>query len=133
MEDINISPNEIADVMENYKLKKKFHRLKDGTFLSLEANEDVEFLDRLTSGLEVNYRDFKKGVVKLPVSRSLYLNELLKKFKNTKFTKNDEFKEIVNNFEKNNLDEQIKIPKGIDGFLRDYQKLGYRWLSTLDS
>ena len=43
---LNISAEEIQEVMEKYKLKKKFHRLKDGSFLNLVENDDVEFLDK---------------------------------------------------------------------------------------
>ena len=130
---INITPEEIADVMEKYKLKKKFHRLKNGTFLNLDENEDIEFLDKLTSGMDIKYQEIKNNIIKLPVNRSLYLNELLKKFKTTKSTKNYEYKKLVENLEKENLDEQINIPESFNAILRDYQKLGFRWLKTLDN
>ena len=130
---INISPEELEDVMQKYKLKKKFHRLKNGTFLNLDENEDIEFLDKLTSGMDVKYEEIKNNIIKLPVNRSLYLNELLKKFKTTKSTKNQEYKKLIEDLEKENLDEQIIIPKSFITILRDYQKLGFRWLKTLDN
>ena len=133
LDKLNISPEEIEEVMQKYKLKKRFHRLKDGTFLNLDDNEDIEFLDKLTSGMDVNYKDIKNNTIKLPVNRSLYLNELLKRFKTTKTTKNMEYKSIVENLEKDNIDEQISIPESIKAILRDYQKLGFRWLETLDN
>ena len=130
---INITPEELEDVMQKYKLKKKFHRLKNGTFLNLDENEDIEFLDKLTSGMDVKYEEIKNNIIKLPVNRSLYLNELLKKFKTTKSTKNQEYKKLIENLEKENLDEQINIPESFNTILRDYQKLGFRWLKTLDN
>ena len=130
---LNISPSEIEDVMEKYKLKKKFHRLKDGSFLNLVENEDIEFLDRLSSGMELNYKSLKSNTIKLPVNRTLYLNELLKKLKNTTTTKNNEYNQIINNLQKDNFDENIKIPSTMKHILRDYQKIGYNWLKTLDS
>ena len=133
LDKLNISPEEIEDVMQKYKLKKKFHRLKNGTFLNLDENEDIEFLDKLTSGMEIDYKDIKNNTIKLPVNRSLYLNELLKKFKTTKTTKNSEYKQIIENLEKENIDEQIEIPDTMKATLRDYQKIGFKWLETLDS
>ena len=130
---LNISPDEIEEVMQKYKLKKKFHRLKNGTFLNLDENDDIEFLDKLTSGMDINYTDIKNNTIKLPVNRSLYLNELLKRFKTTQTTKNSEYKKLIENLEKDNLDEQIAIPESIEATLRDYQKLGFRWLETLDN
>ncbi len=130
---LNISPEEIEEVMQKYKLKKKFHRLKNGSFLNLDKNEDIEFLDKLTSGMDINYKDIKNNTIKLPVNRSLYLNELLKKFKTTKTTKNSEYKQIIENLEKDNIDDQIKIPESLEATLRDYQKHGFKWLETLDN
>ena len=130
---INISSKEIEEIMSKYKLKKKFHRLKDGSFLNLEGNEDIEFIDKLTSGMDINFKDIKSNVVKLPVNRTLYLNELLKKFKNTKAFKDDEFKQITQDLEKDNLNEDIEIPNNLNGSLRDYQKTGFSWLKTLEN
>ncbi len=129
---LNISPEEIQDVMEKYKLKKKFYRLKNGSFLNLAENEDVEFLDKLASGMDINYKDLKNDVIKLPVNRTLYLNELLKRFNNTKTTQNSEYKKIIDNLKKDNLDEEIEIPSAMQPILRDYQKIGYSWLKTLE-
>ena len=39
---LNISSEELKEVMKKYKLKKKYHRLKDGSFLKLEENETIE-------------------------------------------------------------------------------------------
>ena len=130
---LTISPEEIQEVMNKYKIKKKFYRLKDGSFLNLNENEDIEFLDKLSTGMDVNYKDLKNNVIKLPVNRTLYLNELLKKFGNTKTTKNSEYKQIVENLEKDNIDEEIALPKEVKADLRDYQKIGYSWLKTLEN
>ena len=133
LDKLNISPEEIEEVMQKYRLKKKFHRLKNGSFLNLDENEDIEFLDKLTSGMDINYKDIKNNTIKLPVNRSLYLNELLKKFKTTKTTKNSEYKQIIENLEKDNIDDQIEIPESLEATLREYQKLGFKWLETLDN
>ena len=130
---LSISPEEIQEVMDKYKIKKKFYRLKDGSFLNLNENEDIEFLDKLSSGMDINYKELKNNVIKLPVNRTLYLNELLKKFNNTKTTKNSEYKQIVENMEKDNIDEDIPLPKDVKADLRDYQKIGYSWLKTLEN
>ena len=129
---LNISPEEIQEVMEKYKLKKKFHRLKNGSFLNLSENEDMEFLDKLSSGMEIDYKSIKNNTIKLPVNRTLYLNELLKRYKSTKATQNTEYKKIIENLEKDNYNENVLIPKEVDNILRDYQKLGFSWLKTID-
>ena len=37
---------ELKDIMNQYKLKKKYHRLKDGTFIELEENKEKNFLTK---------------------------------------------------------------------------------------
>ena len=85
---LNIDSSEIEEIMKKYKLKKKYHRLKNGSFIELEDNPDVEFLDKLISDVDINYKNLEKGVIKLPVNRSLYLNELLKNVKGTEIVSN---------------------------------------------
>lgn len=41
--------SELSKIMEKYKLKKKYHRLKDGNFLELESkNDTIEFLENIS-------------------------------------------------------------------------------------
>ena len=127
---MNIDMAELQEVMENYKLKKKYYKLKDGTFLNLDENEDIEFLDKLVTGMDLEYKDLEKEEIKLPVNRSLYLNELLK---NRKVSKNTEFKQIVDNMETNDIDESMVVPKEMENVLRDYQKIGVKWMKVLDT
>lgn len=130
---ISISSDEINDIMEKYKLKKKFYRLKDGSFLSLYENDEIDFLHRLSYEMDVDYKDLGNGTISLPISRTLYLNQLLNKLTNTVVTKDLEYKKLVNNFEKNKLDESYIIPDSLKCDLRDYQKNGFIWLNTLDN
>ena len=130
---LNIDINEIKDVMQKYQLKKKYYRLKDGSFLNLEENPDIEFLDKIVTGMDLDYDDLENDSIKLPVSRSLYLNELLKREETINASKSNEFQKVVNDLEKDNINEEIKVPLEMDDILRDYQKTGFKWLKVLDS
>ena len=129
---INVDLNELEDIMKKYELKKKYYRLKDGSFLNLEENEDIELIEKITTGANIDYKELKNDVIKLPVNRSLYLNELLKNLNNTKVNKNSEFKEIIENLGKDNIDDEVTLPKNLNTTLRDYQKTGFKWLKVLD-
>ena len=98
---INIKSEELQAIIEKYNLKKKYFRLKDGSFLDLQNNKEIEFLNDLVSGMNVNYKELEKGNIKIPVNRTLYLNELLKKLKGTEINKNKEAYYMVINFEAN--------------------------------
>ena len=129
---IDIDSNELQDIMEKYSLKKKYYRLKDGSFINLEDNKEIEFLDKLKTGMGVDYKELEDGELRLPVNRTLYLNQLLKGLKGTEILKNSEYKKIVNGLNKEQLEEDIEIPSNLNNVLRYYQKTGYRWLKTLD-
>ena len=132
LENMDIDINELKQLMEKYKLKKKYHRLKDGSFIDLEENEEIDFFDKLITGIDIDYKDLKEGKISLPVSRTLYLNELLKGIKDTHVTTNNKYREIVNRLDKNQLEEEVIVPKNLDKVLRYYQKTGFKWLKILD-
>ena len=129
---LNIKPEELQEMLAKYKLKKKFYRLKNGAFLQLQDSEEVEFLDKLITGTDIDYKELENGTVRLPVNRTLYLNQLLKKMKNTEITKDKQYREIVNNLNKDLLEEE-NIPQQFEKILRPYQKTGFQWLKTLDN
>ncbi len=129
LENINIDIKELEEIMSKYALKRKYHKLKDGSFINLEENSDIEFLDKLLTGSDLSVKDIKNGELQLPVNRSLYLNQLLSTMSNTQINKNSEYKKLVLGLDK----EEIEIPKNLETVLRYYQKTGYKWLKVLDN
>ena len=129
---MNFDYEEIKDIMAKYKLKKKFHRLKDGSFLKLESNDTIDFLDGLTSQIEVDFSKMKDGELNLPVFRSMYLDKILDKMDTSAISKDDNYKSMINNVEHKNI-ENIELPKDLNANLREYQKIGFEWLKVLDN
>lgn len=129
---LDFDRSELKEILAKYNLKKKYHRLKDGSFLDLEKNDDIKFLNSLEYGMEVDYKDLEKGKIRVPVYRSLYLNKLLENVKNVEIQKDKEYKEIVNNIDEREYDDEITPPEGLNCTLRYYQKVGYKWLKILD-
>ena len=133
LKNLDIDIKELQKIMEKYQLKKKYYRLKDGSFLNLEENREIDFLDKLVTGMDIEYKELEEGEVRLPAYRSLYLNKLLKNKTGIQVTKNSEYKEIVNNLDKEHLEDEIVIPEKFDKILRYYQKTGFKWLKILDA
>ena len=133
LKDMDIDVEELEEIMSKYELKKKYHRLKDGSFINLEENKEIEFLNKLVTGMDIDYKELEKGEVSLPVNRTLYLNQLLKGIKGTQINKNSEYREIVNELNKEHLEEEIKVPENLESILRYYQKTGFKWLKILDT
>lgn len=87
----------------------------------------------MMSGMDINYKQLENGEIKIPVNRTLYLNQLLKTVTDTQIVRNGEYKKIVNELDKENGDADIQIPAVVENTLRYYQKTGYKWLKTLDN
>ena len=132
MKKLNIDLNQLEEILQKYRLKKKYYRLKDGSFLDLQESNEIDFIDKLISGTDIDYKELESGTIRLPVNRTLYLNQLLKEIKGTEIVKNKEYKNIINGLDKNLLEEDEKIPEEVEAILRSYQKIGFKWLKTLD-
>ena len=130
---LDFNPSELKEIMQKYHLKKKYHRLKDGSFINLEENETIDFIDSISKGMGITYEELEKGELKLPIYRSLYLDRILENIKSTKISKNEEYKNLINKIEEKNFGEEIIFPKNLNAELRNYQKIGYEWLKVLDS
>ena len=133
LENLNIDIKELKEIMEKYSLKKKYHKLKDGSFINLEENSDIEFIDKLVTGMDISVKELEKGTIRLPVNRTLYLDQLLKTVSNVPIEKNKEYKKVVTEFKKENVEDEVSIPKSVEKILRYYQKTGYKWLKMLDN
>lgn len=129
---LNISSEEIQNILGKYRLKKRFYRLKDGSFLKLQDSKEISFIDQLISSADISYDELKSGSISLPVNRALYLEQLLKELKGTEIIRNKEFINIVDELGKEKLEYYYKIPKELENVLRSYQKIGFNWLKTLD-
>ena len=132
LKSLNIDTKELIEIMEKYKLKKKYHRLKDGTFLNLENNENIDFLGKLITGSNVDYNELSTGIIRLPVHRTMYLNQLLDSLQETKINKNEQFNNVIKNLDKNDIKYNQNVPQSLIKTMRYYQIEGFEWLKTLD-
>ena len=129
---IDFDIEEIRSIMQKYKLKKKYHRLKDGSFLDLEENETMDFIGSLLENEDISYKQIQEGEIEIPISRGMYLDRLIQNL-NTNVEKNDEYKKMVNQISKREIEDKIELPKGLKSELRQYQVTGFKWLKILDN
>lgn len=129
---IGIDLTDLAEMLQKYQLKKKFYRLKDGTYMKLENNETMQFLEDLTTNMEMDSKELASGVMKLPVYRTLYLEKMLKSLKNVTIQKDSSYERMIERLENEGKCDEIELPEGLQADLRNYQKVGYQWLKTLD-
>lgn len=130
LSNLDLQKEELKEILQKYRVKKKYHRLKDGTFINLEDNAEIEFIDNLLGGLDISYKEIQDDV-QIPINRTLYLNKLLNSTQNLEITTNKEYQHLVD--EMNSENTNLQVPEELQGILRDYQKVGYQWLQSLDS
>lgn len=122
--------NEIEGILAGYRRKRKFYRLADGTFLSLEDN-GLAAVAELAEGLAVNGDDLAGGHLHIPEYRSFYLDQVLReKGQDLEVKRSREFKALIREM-KNVEDSDFDVPGELQAKLRPYQKFGYRWMMTL--
>jgi len=133
--ELNISSSEVPkselrDLYNSLKQKKKFHRLKDGTFISLEE-EQMDEMAKFFDQLDVEEDDFdENGTINLPAYQAMYLDEILDEYSEIEYEKSNSYEELLTHIlepKSTNFD----VPKTVQAELRPYQVVGYKWLSTL--
>ena len=129
---IGIELSDLRQMMQKYSLKKKFHRLKDGSYIKLEENDTMKFLEELGIEMNTNYENLKDGIVTLPGYRSLYLDKMLKGLKNVEIQTDKTYQSMIEKLKENQNMRDITIPQNLNAQMRVYQKIGYQWLKMLD-
>ena len=122
----DINQNEYKDMFLAFKEKKRFYKLKNGSFLDLEDSETKDLFE-LVENLNVSSFDDSK----VHFSKALYINDMFKS-KNLNFIEGKQFvNRICDDFDNiENLD--LSIPKNLKANLRDYQVAGLNYFKTLD-
>jgi len=132
LSNLEFNADELQAIMEGYKLKKKYYRLKNGSFVVLEDNETIKFIDSITKDIDIDYSKIKNNTLKLPMYRALYLEKILEQNQFIKATKDDKYKDLVENIDIKEINAEMQMPKNLNANLREYQKIGVKWLETLD-
>jgi len=123
--------SELVDVLHSYRQAKKYHRLRDGSFLNLQSDSLSEFSE-LADGLDLSDKEIRSGEVSVPKYRALYLDMLIKQSAETKYDRDGEFRKVVRDM-KDVSDADFAIPQSLNSILRTYQKTGYQWLRTIST
>lgn len=124
----NINPDELKDIFSSLKSKKTYHRLKNGNFINLEENKELQEFSSLIDDLEIDESTIN-GEIEIPKYRAIYIDSL-KENKYHDIQTNNLFDEFIANFNKYK-DININFSEEDNKILRDYQKVGVKWLYTL--
>ena len=116
--------DELYALLGSYRQKKRYHRLRDGSFLDLEGLDLAEAAD-LADELGLTARQLAAGVVEMPSYKAFLLDNMV-----SDDEKDASFDQWVADFR--SVDPSAyELPAGLAVELRGYQRQGFQWLSAL--
>ena len=120
---------ELAEIFSSYDRKKKYHRLKNGAFITF--NEEQKQVMSAISDVMKNYADKKNpDTIKMPLFRALYLDELLAEKESVELKKNREYRKLIGKM-RSYENGDYEVPQSLEAVLREYQRDGFYWIKTL--
>ena len=57
--------NEVGALLDSYRRKRRYHRLKNGTFVDLKE-ADLHELDQVSTDLDLSEKQLDSGIIKIP-------------------------------------------------------------------
>ncbi|MBS7123155.1 DEAD/DEAH box helicase [Faecalibacillus intestinalis] len=123
-----IPKKELQEVLNQYRRKKKFYRLKNGELLYLDS-PDLEELSQFMDDYHIDVKDIDDGEFSMNKQRMLAIDEE-NDFEYVELDREESFIETLDRF-KSATQKEYPLSRDYENILRDYQKEGYVWLHTL--
>ena len=121
---------ELAGILNSYRRRQKYYKLKSEEFLKLE-NNSLSVLSELADGLRLSEQAIRGGRISVPLYRASYIDAVLTSHNSDIQSHRDRyFKSLIRDM-KSVADSDYEVPDAMKPILRDYQKTGYRWLCTI--
>lgn len=120
-----ISEDEVTNMMQALVRQDDYYQLASGAYVPLQG-EAFAGVRSLVQELELKEKDITDDM-QLPLYKAFQLEESDR----ISLRKSAEFKQLLTRL----LDPEehdFHLPDGIEAELRDYQKIGYQWMTSLD-
>ncbi|WP_257347597.1 DEAD/DEAH box helicase [Pseudalkalibacillus decolorationis] len=126
-----IDPNEVQAILQSLVEKKKYYRLPDGAFVSLEG-ESIQTIDNLITELNTSQSELNDGKMQVPLYRGFQIDEMLNSggHQDTAAKVSRKFQRLIQDIKNPELID-FTIPNSLNATLRDYQQVGFQWLKSL--
>lgn len=126
----DVSQKELFEILQSYKLKKRYHRLKSGDFLNID--DSISELSSMVDTMHLTAGEFISGKIKIPTYRALYLDNMSEQCDALHIKRDRYFKKIIQGF-KTVSESDFEVPESLQGIMRNYQVYGHKWLRTLET
>lgn len=119
-----VAPGELHALLASYRLKKRYHRLRDGSILDL-SQLDLDKVSQVADELGLSADQLDAGRANIPSYKAFLLDNIMDDQQ-----KDASFEDYVQGFR--SVDPTVyQVPQGLAATLRPYQVSGYQWLSAL--
>ncbi len=125
----DVSKEELKELFRSLKVKKKFFRLKNGSFLDLTTGDLGKVNDLLTRIGDITDENIKDGNIYTSIDYAFYLNQAMKEG-TYQLEMDKSVKSLIAAID-HPEDTELNVPANIKADVRPYQVAGYRWLSSL--
>ena len=126
-----MSKEELIDILSRYNKRKKYYRLKDGSFVQKE-DSGLDILVDLKETLQLTDQQLMQESVPVDTYRALYIDQQLRDNPVISSVRDKNFRSLIRNM-KTVEDNDFEIPAELEPILRGYQKTGFLWLKTLSA
>ena len=127
----DLSQEELLDIINSYRKRKKFHRLRNGDFINTD-DESLEELSTMLEAMKISPEDFVQGKMEIPVYRALYLEKMTERSDSLYMKRDSRFRKLIKEF-KTVEESDYEVPAALQGIMRGYQEFGDKWLRTIES
>lgn len=124
-----IEQEEIRNILQSVVEKKKYYRLPNGVFVSLES-EEFQTIQNMLQELKIKPSQWQTDKIQLPIYRGMRLDEMVNKEKGGSAKYGKQFRRLLNRL-KYPEELEFELPESLQAKLRDYQYYGFQWLKTL--
>lgn len=119
-----IDPDEVPELLAQYRKRRRFHRLRNGAFVDL-TTLDAGQVDAVASDLGIPVATLDTGQVQVPAYQSYYLDDQVGQDE-----RDQDFSSYLEGLKA--VDPQAyRVPETLHGQLRPYQIEGFRWLNAV--
>ena len=127
----DMSKEELIDILSRYSKRKKYYRLKDGSFVQKE-DSGLDVLADLKETLLLTDQQLAQEEIPVETYRALYIDRQLRDHPSVSSMRDKNFRSLIRNM-KTVEDNDFEIPAELEPILRGYQKTGFLWLKTLSA
>jgi superfamily II DNA or RNA helicase len=122
-----IPESEIRAVLQALEEKRRYYRLPNGALLPLDG-EELQEIVRFMNEVGIRRSDLEDNDIRVPLLRGLHLVE--QNGSTAQLQLGSTLRRLLEDIR--NPDKlEFPVPDSLAGVLRDYQRIGYRWLRAL--